>query len=77
MNMKSQLLDKGRLRYIDLNKKFLEEVEKGTSWEALHPLVEEMKSLAIYLQHIPTTTEHFKVVKEEQQATGEAAEAET
>jgi hypothetical protein len=55
--MNGELLNRGRLKYIDLNKRFLEAVETGTSWEDLQPLVEEMKSLAIYLQQIPTTTE--------------------
>jgi hypothetical protein len=55
--MNAELLNRGRLKYIDLNKKFLEEVEKGTSWEQLQPLVDEMKGLAVYLQQIPTTTE--------------------
>jgi len=55
--MKSALMDRGRLEYINLNKRFLEEVEKGTRWEDLQLLIEKMKSLAIYLQQIPTSTE--------------------
>lgn len=55
--MSGELLQKGRLRYIHLNKKFLEEVENGASWEALQPLVEEMKMLAVYLHQLPTTVD--------------------
>lgn len=55
--MNSELLNRGRLEYINLNKKFLQLVELGTSWEELQPLMDEMKSLAIYLQRIPSSTD--------------------
>jgi hypothetical protein len=74
--MKSHLLDRGRLKYIDLNRRFLKEVERGSSWEELHPLVEEMKSLAIYLQQIPTSIEELSVPEETKQASSEAADLE-
>lgn len=45
------------MEYIRLNKKFLEEVENGTSWEDLLPILAEMKSIAVWLQHVPTVTE--------------------
>lgn len=54
--MQKELVAKGRMKYIELNRLFLQEVEKGTSWEELQPLLEEMKSLAIYLQYIPVST---------------------
>jgi hypothetical protein len=53
--MNQDLLNKGRQQYIRLNKQFLDEVEKGTSWEELQPVVEQMKTLAVYLQQIPRT----------------------
>lgn len=56
--MKSELLNRGRLEYINLNKRFLQLVEQGSSWEELQPLMEEMKSLAIYLQHIPSNIDN-------------------
>ena len=59
--MKSELLNKGRLEYINLNKKFLQLVEDGASWVELQPLIEEMKSLAIYLQHIPSNTQETDI----------------
>ncbi len=59
--MNSELLNKGRLEYINLNKKFLQLVEDGTSWVELQPLIEEMKSLAVYLQHIPSDTEEVTI----------------
>jgi hypothetical protein len=55
--MNQDLLNKGRQQYIRLNKQFLDEVEKGTSWEELQPVVEQMKTLAVYLQQIPRTSE--------------------
>lgn len=63
--MKRALLERGRLEYINLNRRFLEEVEKGTPWEELQLLIEEMKSLAIYLQQIPTSTEILAPKKDE------------
>jgi hypothetical protein len=55
--MKRALLNKGRVEYINLNKKFLQLVEDGASWDELQPLMEEMKSLAVYLQKIPSNIE--------------------
>lgn len=54
--MQKELVTRGRLKYIELNRKFLLAVENGTSWEELQPLLEEMKSLAIYLHNIPVST---------------------
>lgn len=68
--MKSALVNRGRLEYINLNKRFLEEVEKGTRWEDLQVLIDEMKSLAIYLQQIPTSTE---IIQPSDKAKPEAA----
>ncbi len=55
--MESELLNRGRKKYVNLNKKFLQLVEDGTTWEELQPLIDEMKSLAIYLQDIPKNIE--------------------
>jgi hypothetical protein len=55
--MLNELQRRGRQKYIDLNKRFLAEVEKGATWEALQPLINEMKLLAVYLQQIPGITE--------------------
>lgn len=62
--MSREMLERGRLKYIELNKRFLAQVENGGSWESLQPLVEEMKSLAVYLQQIPTATEIIIPVKQ-------------
>jgi hypothetical protein len=60
--MNSELLNRGRLEYIQLNKRFLQLVEAGTSWEELQPIMEEMKSLAIYLQRIPSNTDEVNII---------------
>lgn len=62
--MSREMLERGRLKYIELNKRFLQALENGGSWESVQPIVEEMKSLAIYLQRIPTATELIIPVKQ-------------
>lgn len=59
--MKSMLQQKGREEYARLNKLFLDAVEKGASWDELQPLIDQMKSLAIYLQEIPSTLESLNL----------------
>jgi len=69
--MQKELVLRGRMKYIELNRKFLQEVENGTSWDELQPLLEDMKSLAIYLHYIPATTAALEI----QNDTSETAEA--
>ncbi len=71
--MQQELVARGRMKYIELNRKFLQEVENGTSWEDLQPLLEEMKSLAIYLHYIPVSTATMTNMESQNTAAGSAA----
>jgi hypothetical protein len=39
-------------RFIELNKRFMEEVEKGASWSDLRWLIDEMKDIAKNFEHL-------------------------
>ncbi len=39
-------------RFIELNKRFMDEVEKGASWNELRWLIEEMKDIAKDFEHL-------------------------
>ncbi len=54
--MDSALKKRLRAKYVQLNRKFLSQVENGSSWEELHPLMEEMKEIAACLERIPEAT---------------------
>lgn len=43
-------------KFIELNKKFMEEVEKGASWSDLRWLLDEMKELAKNFEHLEPAT---------------------
>jgi hypothetical protein len=73
--MQKELVIRGRMKYIELNRKFLQEVENGTSWEELQPLLEEMKSLAIHLHYIPVATVATETPSAASEAAAEPSEA--
>lgn len=74
--MRSVLQQKGRQEYARLNKLFLEAVERGTSWDELQEIIDQMKSLAVYLQEIPNTLEALNVPVNNTSAKQEAADLE-
>ena len=39
-------------KFIELNKQFMDEVEKGASWSELRWLIEEMKDIAKNFEHL-------------------------
>jgi hypothetical protein len=39
-------------RFIELNKQFMDEVERGATWSELRWLIEEMKDIAKDFEHI-------------------------
>jgi hypothetical protein len=39
-------------KFIELNKRFMDEVEKGATWNELRWLIEEMKNLSKNFEHI-------------------------
>lgn len=43
-------------KFIELNKKFMDEVEKGASWSDLRWLLDEMKELAKDFEHLEPAT---------------------
>lgn len=45
-----------QVRFYELNKRFLAEVEKGKDWNELHPLIVEMKELAKKFDHLELAT---------------------
>jgi hypothetical protein len=59
-----------QLKYIELNKKFLQEVEKGTSWDDLQPLLDEMTDLAKDIEDIEATNVFIMNPDHEQNRTG-------
>jgi hypothetical protein len=50
---------KWELRLRELNEQFLAEVERGAGWDDLRDIVEEMKSIAKGLDHIPASVISF------------------
>lgn len=44
-----------QIRLIELNKRFLDEVESGKGWEDVRAIMEEMKEVAKQLDHISAT----------------------
>jgi hypothetical protein len=43
-------------KFIELNKQFMHQVEKGASWNDLRWLIDEMKVLAKNFEHLDTAT---------------------
>ncbi|HEX6914957.1 MAG TPA: hypothetical protein VF145_06930 [Chitinophagaceae bacterium] len=43
-------------KFIELNKRFMDEVEKGASWTELRWLIEEMKEIAKHFEHLEPAT---------------------
>lgn len=48
--METNIVEKFRLQYLLLVKEFLFEVEKGTEWQELKPMIQEMKTLDHYIR---------------------------
>jgi hypothetical protein len=42
-------------KYIELNKRFMEEIERGASWIELRCIIDEMVELAKQLDHLDPT----------------------
>ena len=53
-----KILGKGeeQERFIELNKQFMNEVEKGASWNELRWLIDEMKKIAKNFEHLDGAT---------------------
>jgi hypothetical protein len=45
--------DEEKLRLRELNRQFLEEIERGKPWEDVQYIMEEMKEVAKRLDHMP------------------------
>lgn len=43
-------------KFIELNKQFMDEVEKGATWSDLRWLIDEMKAIAKNFEHLDTAT---------------------
>jgi len=43
-------------KFIELNKRFMSEVENGASWNDLRWLIDEMKAIAKNFEHLDTAT---------------------
>lgn len=52
--MSNELKERLQALYIDLNRKFIAEVENGSDWDDLAPLMEQMKEISAELNTIPT-----------------------
>jgi hypothetical protein len=48
-----------QLQLIELNQKFLAEVERGAGWKELQPLLAKIKLIAKGLDHMPETIVSF------------------
>jgi hypothetical protein len=48
-----------QLKLMALNKRFLEEIERGSGWEDVKNIMEEMKEIARRIDHIPATVISF------------------
>jgi hypothetical protein len=56
-------MEKGRreeqARLLELNKRFLEEIESGKGWSDVKHLIEDMKQIAKRLDHLPAQVVSF------------------
>ncbi|MCE3282399.1 MAG: hypothetical protein K0Q66_1136 [Chitinophagaceae bacterium] len=50
--MQKEMAEKYRLQYLLLVREFLGEVEKGTEWNAIKPILQEMKRISHCLECI-------------------------
>lgn len=48
-----------QLKLIELNKRFLQEIERGAGWDDVKGIMEEMKEIARRIDHIPATVISF------------------
>jgi hypothetical protein len=58
--MQNKMAERYRLQYLLLVKEFLDEVERGTEWVAIRPILQEMKKINHCLECIDDTPSHTR-----------------